>query len=299
MKTWRDLEVLWDFSRPHTIVGSTLAVVTFYLVSAHEAGRQDLGLFLVTYGAALAVNVYIVGLNQLTDVDIDRINKPGLPIPSGRLDPSEAARIVAVSGVLAAGLAFAGGNWLVFTIGTVMVVGTLYSLEPFRLKRYPALAALSIVGSRGVIGNFGLWLTFEVGLTGASRIPGHLVAFVAFMLGFMTVISILKDVPDIEGDRLHEVRTFSVRFGPETILRVAVGILAIFYVGMMILGAAGAPGLHGRITVMVHAGLLILLVTRARLVNPEEKASMTAFYMDIWKFYYLEFGAYLLACLSD
>lgn len=293
-----DLQVLWDFSRPHTIIGSTLAVATFYLVACHEAGRQDTGLFLVTYVAALAVNIYIVGLNQLSDIEIDRINKPHLPIPSGRLSAHDASRIVAVSGVLALGFALAGGSWLIFTIGTVFVVGSLYSLPPVRLKRFPAVAALCIVGSRGVVGNLGLWLTFEVGLNGAARVPAHLVAFVAFMLGFMTVISLLKDVPDIEGDQLYEVRTFSVRFGPHRILHLSVGILAVFYLAMILLGATGTPGLHGRFTVMTHAGLLILLITRARHCDPTSKVSLTAFYMSVWTFYYLEFGAYLLACLS-
>jgi homogentisate phytyltransferase/homogentisate geranylgeranyltransferase len=295
--TRRDLRVLWDFSRPHTIIGSTLAVGTFYLVASHETGVTDPLLFFITYGAALAVNLFIVGLNQLTDVDIDTINKPDLPLPSGRLTPSRAAQIVAVSGVLALGLALAGGRYLFGTIGTVSVVGALYSLPPARLKRFPAAAALSIVLSRGVIGNFGLWLTFAVGLGGAPYVPGHLVAFVGFMVGFMTVISLLKDVPDIEGDRVAEIRTFSVRFGPERILGVSVALLAVFYCGMIALGAFGAGGLEPQTTIVVHGALLAWLLLAARRVDPALKASLSGFYMMIWNLYYLEFGAYLFSCL--
>lgn len=32
---------------------------------------------------ALCMNVYIVGLNQLYDIDIDKVNKPNLPLASG------------------------------------------------------------------------------------------------------------------------------------------------------------------------------------------------------------------------
>lgn len=293
-----DIITLWQFSRPHTIIGSTLAVVTFYLVASHEAGVHDLPLFFIAYGAALSVNLFIVGLNQLTDVDIDRINKPYLPLVSGRLGASRGAQIVAIAGILALGLSAAGGAWLFFTIGTVSVVGVLYSLPPTRLKRFPLVAALSIVLSRGVIGNIGLWLTFEVGLTGEARLPGHLVVFVGFMVGFMTVISLMKDVPDIEGDRIFEIRTFSVRVGPERILRVSIAILALFYSAMIALGAAGAPGLHGPTTVVAHVALLGLLLRSARRCEPHSRTSMSRFYMEIWNFYYLEFGAYLLACLS-
>ena len=32
---------------------------------------------------ALLMNVYIVGLNQIYDIDIDKVNKPYLPLASG------------------------------------------------------------------------------------------------------------------------------------------------------------------------------------------------------------------------
>src|SRR3712207_8755450 len=44
-----------------------------------ESLEQLLGAML----ACLCGNVYIVGLNQLEDVEIDRINKPHLPIAAG------------------------------------------------------------------------------------------------------------------------------------------------------------------------------------------------------------------------
>ena len=34
---------------------------------------------------AILVNIYVTGLNQITDVDIDKINKPYLPIAAGHL----------------------------------------------------------------------------------------------------------------------------------------------------------------------------------------------------------------------
>ena len=34
---------------------------------------------------SLLINIYIVGLNQLHDVEIDRVNKPYLPLASGDL----------------------------------------------------------------------------------------------------------------------------------------------------------------------------------------------------------------------
>ena len=41
--------------------------------------------------AGAAVNIYIVGLNQCEDVEIDRINKPKRPLTSGRMTIAPAA----------------------------------------------------------------------------------------------------------------------------------------------------------------------------------------------------------------
>lgn len=40
--------------------------------------------------ALLCGNGYIVGINQIYDVDIDAINKPFLPVASGELSPGVA-----------------------------------------------------------------------------------------------------------------------------------------------------------------------------------------------------------------
>ena len=44
--------------------------------------------------AGLCVNVYIVGVNQLEDVEIDRVNKPFLPLAAGDLSRATARRVV-------------------------------------------------------------------------------------------------------------------------------------------------------------------------------------------------------------
>ena len=40
------------------------------------------------------MNIYITGLNQITDIDIDKINKPNLPLASGDLSKQQGIAIV-------------------------------------------------------------------------------------------------------------------------------------------------------------------------------------------------------------
>jgi len=72
--------VLWRFARPHTIIGTALSVVGLYAISEGGNGVPDLAATLLV---GLMVNIAIVGVNQITDVEIDRINKPWLPIAAG------------------------------------------------------------------------------------------------------------------------------------------------------------------------------------------------------------------------
>jgi len=62
-------------------------------------------ILLTTLVSALGCNVCITGLNQIIDVELDKINKPELPIASGELSIATAKKIVIVSGIIAVGAA--------------------------------------------------------------------------------------------------------------------------------------------------------------------------------------------------
>ena len=105
---------------------------------------------------ALLANVYIVGLNQLSDIEIDRINKPQLPLASGRMSVGRGRQIVLLSLLGSILLTARASSWpLAIAVGGSLVLGTAYSAEPMRLKRWPVAAALCIAGVRGFIINWG------------------------------------------------------------------------------------------------------------------------------------------------
>eukprot|EP00957_Ditylum_brightwellii_P137898 10513583-Ditylum_brightwellii.AAC.1 len=107
------------------------------------------------------MNLYITGLNQITDVDIDRINKPDLPIAAGHLSLPTAKAIVIFSGIfsLAMGLShpFLSTNGLSVALWASFILGTMYSLPPIRFKRFHLLAAFCIIAVRGAVINAGFY----------------------------------------------------------------------------------------------------------------------------------------------
>ena len=139
------LRSLWKFSRPHTIIGTSLSAIALYLICLATTGNQittvNLEQMLAVWLACLCGNVYIVGLNQLYDVEIDRINKPSLPLVSGEFTLKEGRSIVRIAGFLALLIAALGGRWLLGTVAISLVIGSAYSIPPIRLKRFPFFAA--------------------------------------------------------------------------------------------------------------------------------------------------------------
>ena len=82
---------------------------------------------------------------------------------------------------------------------------------------------------RSLVVNLGVYWHF------AGQIDPPVWALCAFVLPFSLAIAILKDVPDIEGDRRFAIRTFTVRLGPEPVFRLGMAALLTAYAGMILI----------------------------------------------------------------
>lgn len=293
---------LWKFSRPHTIVGTTLSALGLYLIAVGSTGMDQpdrlLTLLLPAWLACLCGNIYIVGLNQLTDVDIDRVNKPHLPIASGQFSSRMGQLIVGITGVLAIAIALTQGVFLLVTIGLSLLIGTAYSLPPIRLKRFPVLASLCIFGVRGLIVNLGLFAHYHQRLlpTSSVTIPPTVWALTAFIVVFTFAIAIFKDIPDIEGDRLYQINTFTLKLGQKAVFNLARWVITLCYGGMAI-AAPFLPGVNAPFILITHLLLLALFWWRSTRVRWGEKHSIPRFYQFIWVLFFLEYLLFPLACL--
>src|SRR6202008_69991 len=101
--------------------------------------------------AARRVNVYILGLNQLEEVEIDRINKPELPLAAGDLSRSQGRAIVIAAAALPVVLALTQGLIETSAVVAALAIGTAYSSPPLRLKRFPIAASASISVVRALV----------------------------------------------------------------------------------------------------------------------------------------------------
>ena len=295
------LRSLWKFSRPHTIIGTSLSAIALYLICLATTGNQittvNLEQMLAVWLACLCGNVYIVGLNQLYDVEIDRINKPSLPLVSGEFTLKEGRAIVRVAGFLALLIAALGGRWLLGTVAISLVIGSAYSIPPIRLKRFPFFAAFCILTVRGVVVNLGLFLHYSERLTGLQRLNPYVWTLTLFILLFTIAIAIFKDVPDLEGDRKYNIKTFTLTIGKTAVFNLARGVITLCYAGTTILGLLWLTSINLRFFIITHLVLLGILWWRSRDVNLEDKSAIANFYQFIWKLFFLEYLLFPIACM--
>ena len=290
------LFTFWKFSRPHTIIGTSLSVLALYLLAV-ASDRPESWSFLTSsllpaLIACLSGNVYIVGLNQLADVDIDRINKPHLPLASGEFSRSQGWAIVAICGTLAILVALFQGPFLLATVGLSLVIGTAYSLPPLRLKRFPFWASFCILSVRGLIVNLGLFLHFQ----GGWPIPPQVWALTLFILVFSLAIALFKDVPDIEGDRQYNIRTFTLRLGQTAVFNLVRLILTVCYLGLVLAAMLGLPSVNRPFLIASHLAVLATFWLRSLSVDLGDKVAISQFYQFIWKLFFLEYLLFPAAC---
>ena len=306
--------VLWRFTRPHTLIGSALAVPALHMLAAPTFSSvwtmRNWISILYAMVPALFMNLYITGLNQITDVEIDKINKPNLPIAAGILSKRDAIYICLVA-LMASLYMGTYAHPLYSTRGLQValwgsgILGTLYSVQPFRLKRYPFLAAFCIVAVRGTIINASFFAHAMAAVFGqpSATVLSCLMTdarccFSSIFFGiFGVVIALMKDVPDVLGDKVSNVRTFSVRVGPERIFHLSrailAGLLSVCAAGFVQLAitAGGKPRLVAcRLFTALCSGVAAVSVNRqSGQVDPKSPGQVYEYYMHLWKIFYLSY----------
>lgn len=290
------LDAFHRFSRPHTVIGSAMGIISVSLLAIQDPADISLTFFgglLQALVPSIFMNIYIVGLNQLYDVDIDKVNKPYLPLASGEFSMATGVAIVAISAILSVAFGvMVGSRPLLWTLLVSLFLGTAYSVDfpLLRWKRSAFAAATCILAVRAVVVQVGFFYHMQGFVLGRAPYFSRQLAFATvFMSFFSIVIALAKDLPDVEGDRIYGIRSFSVRMGQRKVFWACVWLIQMAYVVAMAVGAA-SPTLLGKAAMIVgHAGLAAVLWTKARATDLKSKTAIVSFYMFIWQLFYAEY----------
>ncbi len=282
------------FSRPHTIIGTSLSVLALYTLALAytDGGTGSWEVLLVAWVSCLGANIFIVGLNQLTDIDIDRINKPYLPLASGAYTVRTGQLIIGIALLTALVLAAYGGRFLLWTVGLSLLLGIAYSTPPVRLKRFHFWAAFCIIAVRGLIVNILLFLHFYEKLAGATALPPLIgwLTFTIFIYGL--IIAWFKDMPDTDGDKAYQIHTLSLKVGLRRVFWIGNSLLA----GLFLLLAALPFLVELEVMTLLfslgHLTLLAGFLVLASRVTLSQKSSIMRYYQAVWGLFFLEYGLF-------
>jgi len=229
-----------DLARPFTLVAPALGFMSGALTAAGAAPREPWSPALLVaplIGSAMAalLNAGNNALNQIYDLEIDRINKPKRPLPSGRLTVAQVwwftNAAYAVSLVLAWLVAPAGRHECFWLVAIAVVCTYVYSVPPLRTKRLGIWANVTIAIPRGVLLKVAGWSSVKT-ILGVE--PWYIGAiFGLFLLGATTT----KDFADMDGDRRGGCRTLPIQYG---VRRAAWMISPSFVVPFLMINAGAA-----------------------------------------------------------
>ncbi|MDO9550081.1 MAG: geranylgeranylglycerol-phosphate geranylgeranyltransferase [Methanoregula sp.] len=199
----------FTITRPANAVVSGVTAIIAYLIATGTVIPSVILLLVIVILITAAGNV----INDYFDADIDRINRPERPIPSGKITLPAArnfAVILFLAGILAA--FFTPPLCLFIAVINVLIL-VLYAAN---------LKSLPVVGNAAVA-----YLAASIFLFGGAfagmdplvlMIPLAAITFLATM-----VREILKDAEDVEGDAAGGADTLPIRIGIRSTTRIALG----------------------------------------------------------------------------
>jgi len=195
------------------IVGAVLASSTFL-----EGPSLTIIYGFVTGFTLTAASMTI---NDYYDREIDAINEPNRPIPSGLIKSEEA-------------LAFA---FILTLIGFVAAYLTNFLCFMTAISSWTVSVAYAAAGKRtGLLGNFLVSVCVAIpfiygNLAVANTIEVNILIFVSMAFLSNTGREITKGIVDVQGDRARSIKTLAVRYGER---KAAVGA-SLFYFSAVLL----------------------------------------------------------------
>ncbi|WP_019501872.1 chlorophyll synthase ChlG [Pseudanabaena sp. PCC 6802] len=177
---------------------------------------------------------YTQTMNDFYDREIDAINEPYRPIPSGAIPLQQAISQIWI--LLLAGLAVAFGLDLWaghdFPIMTALAIGGsfvsfIYSAPPLKLKQ------------NGWLGNYALGasyiaLPWWAGHALFGELNWTVVALTLFYSLAGLGIAVVNDFKSVEGDRALGLKSLPVMFGVETAALISATMIDVFQIGIAV-----------------------------------------------------------------
>ena len=161
-------------------------------------------------------------VNDWFDREVDAINQPERPIPSGRIAGTWGLRIAIIGTLVSMLLAWLIGPWVFGATLLGLACAWAYSAPPFRFKTSgwtgPAVVALSYEGLT--------WFTGASVMAGALPRVEILLVLLLYSIGAHGIMT-LNDFKAVEGDKVTGLRSLPVTLGVANAVRLACIVMLV------------------------------------------------------------------------
>jgi geranylgeranylglycerol-phosphate geranylgeranyltransferase len=226
-----------------------------------------------------------MALNDIHDFEVDKVNSPGRPLPSGRIGIGEAKVTSVIFAALSIVFAVLLGPWTTLTALLALVLMVYYNT----------------VGKRtGLPGNvvvsFNVALPFFFGgiVVGSLRPLLLVFSILAFLANLGREVA--KGIPDAAGDMAQDVRTIAVSHGTKTAARVSAGLfVSAALLSFLPLYLGGVSILYLPVVLLSDAGF-VYSATRLLATQDPEKVRRVKNQVLLWMLFGLV--GFLLGAVS-
>jgi chlorophyll/bacteriochlorophyll a synthase len=198
-------------------------------------------------------------VNDWFDKDVDAINEPSRPIPSGRIAGRWGLYIAIAGTLLSLLMGWAMGPWVFAATMVGLACAWAYSAPPLRLKMSgwwgPAVVALTYEGLS--------WFTGAAIMAAALPSPQILAVLLLYSLGAHGIMT-LNDFKAEKGDVLMGVRSLPVVLGTDRAARLACVVMTAAQALVVALLLRWG---HDWAAVAIGASLAVQLVLMRRLLQ--------------------------------
>jgi chlorophyll synthase len=205
-------------------------------------------------------------VNDWFDREVDAINEPHRPIPSGRMPGRWGLYIAVAWTALSLLVALALGPWGFGAAAVGLLLAWAYSAPPLRLKVNGwwgnAACGLSYEGLA--------WVTGAAVMAGGAMPGGHSLALAAlYSLGAHGIMT-LNDFKSVPGDRQMGIGSLPVRLGVDGAARTACWMMAAPQVGVIALLVLWGTPWHAAAVAALLLAQAVLMTWFAR--HPVQRA---------------------------
>lgn len=218
------VEPLLAMVRPanSTMVG--FAVIVGIAVTSHSYSEIFSLTSLLGFLTGFLISAFSMVSNDIYDVQIDKINQPERPLPSGLVAMGDAKAFALV--LLSLGLIISGllGTFTLIIALLFALVGWFYNFKGKAMGLFGnSLVAVSLAIPY-IYGSIALG-SFTINL-------GYLLALTSFFAGLGR--EVLKGIVDVEGDKVRKIRTIAITYGKQTSRLVASSFFIVAVVSSLL-----------------------------------------------------------------